>query len=362
MQGTLPMYLAEIAPLQLRGLFTQAYTFWFVIGQLLSSVPLQVYNQNDPTNFRDPIRIQFLLIGILIVIYVFLPESPWWQVQKGKIEPARASLRRIHGQHSVFNVDEELEIMYNTVEEERKHGKRSSLGFGILKGINGWRLLIACWPKVTQQFVGLSVFNSYATYVSPLRRPGSPQFFQTAGFADPFLITVILSCVQIISMIITMFLVDIWGRRPLVVYGYFLTVLADLGMGATGLYPISSGSPAAGLLVFFACIATLSTTSASAVGYAYLAEIPKQDYRAQSAGWGLAFSNLFSILVGLTGLFGLMTVLLHHAVDANRGEFDVGRQNGLLLRLHRFRLRGCRVVHHPRSHPAHARRDRRDVR
>lgn len=34
------MYLAELAPTQLRGLFTQAYTFWYVIGQLLSSVPL----------------------------------------------------------------------------------------------------------------------------------------------------------------------------------------------------------------------------------------------------------------------------------------------------------------------------------
>ena len=40
MQGTLPMYLSEMAPTQLRGLFTQSYTFWFVIGQLLSSVPL----------------------------------------------------------------------------------------------------------------------------------------------------------------------------------------------------------------------------------------------------------------------------------------------------------------------------------
>jgi hypothetical protein len=30
----------------------------------------------------------------------------------------------------------------------------------------------------------------------------------------------------------------------------------------------------------------------------YLSEIPKQDLRAKSAGWGLAIPNLFNIMVG----------------------------------------------------------------
>jgi SP family general alpha glucoside:H+ symporter-like MFS transporter len=85
-----------------------------------------------------------------------------------------------------------------------------------------------------------------------------------------------------------MVLVDQWGRRPLTVYGY---------MGATGMFDVA-GSPKIGsLLVFFACLATFSTTSSSAIGYAYLSEIPKQDFRAMSAGWGLAIPNLFSIMV-----------------------------------------------------------------
>lgn len=36
-----------------------------------------------------------------------------------------------------------------------------------------------------------------------------------------------------------------------------------------------------------------ATTGASAIGYAYLAEIPQQQLRARTAGWGLAISNLF---------------------------------------------------------------------
>jgi hypothetical protein len=98
-------------------------------------------------------------------------------------------------------------------------------------------------------------------------------------------------------MCFTMVLVDNWGRRPLTVYGYMITTLADFGMGAVGMYDVAGSEKLGSLLVFFACLATFTTTSSSAIGYAYLSEIPKQDFRAKSAGWGLAFPNFFSIMV-----------------------------------------------------------------
>ena len=36
--------------------------------------------------------------------------------------------------------------------------------WAIFKGRNLIRFIIAAWPKIVQQFVGLSVFNTYATY------------------------------------------------------------------------------------------------------------------------------------------------------------------------------------------------------
>lgn len=52
--------------------------------------------------------------------------------------------------------------------------------------------------------------------------------------------------------------------------------------------------------IFFACMATFSTTGASAIGYAYLAEIPSQNLRAQAASNGLAITNLISIMFSFT--------------------------------------------------------------
>jgi len=56
--------------------------------------------------------------------------------------------------------------MTATIEEERYIAKRESQEgiWAIFKGQNLIRFFIAAWPKITQQLVGLSVFNTYATY------------------------------------------------------------------------------------------------------------------------------------------------------------------------------------------------------
>jgi len=56
--------------------------------------------------------------------------------------------------------------MTATIEEERYIAKRDSQEgiWAIFEGQNLIRFCVAAWPKITQQLVGLSVFNTYATY------------------------------------------------------------------------------------------------------------------------------------------------------------------------------------------------------
>jgi SP family general alpha glucoside:H+ symporter-like MFS transporter len=127
----------------------------------------QWYSDHEPYNFRSPIRIQFAVIGILLLVYLILPESPRWLIQTKRHERAKKTLAWLHKGVPGYQVDEQVAIMENTVVEERKQNAViGGLGLGIFRGTNGWRLFIASWPKICQQFVGLSVFNTYATYVS----------------------------------------------------------------------------------------------------------------------------------------------------------------------------------------------------
>ncbi|OGM48645.1 hexose transporter [Aspergillus bombycis] len=290
LQSTLPIYLSEIAPTQLRGFFINAYSFWFVVGQIFASVALNRLHAISPLDFRTPIYTQWAMVGATIIIFVIMPETPWWLVSKGKLDRAAEILTTYNGRVEGYDVSEQIcelqEIMSATVAEERRIAERDSQEgmWAVFQGRNFIRFVIAGWPKVTQQFVGLAVFNSNATY-----------FFQYAGNKDPFLVTVILSCVQLLSMIITAMLTDQIGRRPLTVYPYAVTTLSVLCLGIIGCFDYTQKSTSS-LLVFFACLATFTTTGASSIGYAYAAEIPQQRLRAQTAGWSLAASNLIALM------------------------------------------------------------------
>lgn len=56
--------------------------------------------------------------------------------------------------------------MAATIEQEQELSKAASQEgiLAIFKGQNLFRLVIAAWPKIAQQLVGLAVFNTYSTY------------------------------------------------------------------------------------------------------------------------------------------------------------------------------------------------------
>ncbi|KAF2226018.1 MFS transporter [Elsinoe ampelina] len=286
LQSTMPVYLSELSPTQVRGMLINAYSFWFIVGQLAGAIALNRLNATDPLDFRTPIYTQWAMIGVMLIIFLLLPESPWWLAGKGKTEKAAKVVNLVNRDVPGYNAHEVINVMTATIEEEQYTAKKNAQqgAMAVFQGRNFIRFIIASWPKVTQQFVGLSVFNTYSTY-----------FFQYAGNKNPFLVTVILTSVQLLSMLITVGLTDKVGRRPLTVYPYGVTVLSLLSLGIIGCFNYTAKSTSS-LLVFFASLATFSTTGASAIGYAYAAEVPQQCLRAQTAGWALAFSNLIAIM------------------------------------------------------------------
>jgi len=75
----------------------------------------------------------------------------------------------------------------------------------------------------------------------PTGRPSRADFaplpaVQVAGNKNPFQVTIILACVQLISVLLTAAFSDGFGRRPLVLGGYAITVVSVLCLGIVGCF------------------------------------------------------------------------------------------------------------------------------
>lgn len=116
-----PLYIADCSPARFRGALVSVYQFDVGLGLLFGVVvDNATKNRNDSGAYRIPMAVQLIFPIILVPgLILFAPESPRWLLTKGKVEQARKSLRRLHGDRPDFI---ESEILYITglIEEERQ--------------------------------------------------------------------------------------------------------------------------------------------------------------------------------------------------------------------------------------------------
>ncbi len=69
---------------------------WYVAAQIFAPLALRQLAISQPYHFKIPIYTQWGMLGVLLIINVLLPESPWWLVQTGKIDKAEEVLEKTH--------------------------------------------------------------------------------------------------------------------------------------------------------------------------------------------------------------------------------------------------------------------------
>ncbi|KAK6501335.1 High-affinity glucose transporter rgt2 [Arthrobotrys musiformis] len=141
---------------------------------------------------------------------MFLPETPRFLIKRNRFEDAAKSLstlRRLPPDHP--------EILAELNEIKANHEYEMSIGQTsyreLLSNKSGFlrkRLLTGVGIQVFQQLSGANFIFYYGT-----------TFFQSAGIKNSFVVSLITNCVNVVSTLPGLWLVDNWGRRNLLLFG-----------------------------------------------------------------------------------------------------------------------------------------------
>ncbi|KAJ8954036.1 hypothetical protein NQ318_004337 [Aromia moschata] len=137
---------------------------------------------------------------VLFSTFVWMPESPSFLLRKGRVEDARRTLETLRGKE---NADRELKRLEEAVREEIA-AKPSVLEL-FRDQINRRAAVVAFGLRTVQQFCGTTAITFYCKTI----------FEQTSDFMSPNISTIVYFSLQLIIAFFASFLVDIFGRRPL---------------------------------------------------------------------------------------------------------------------------------------------------
>ncbi|KAK2995548.1 hypothetical protein RJ640_014945, partial [Escallonia rubra] len=207
----IPVFIAEIAPKNLRGGLTTLNQLMIVCG---SSTAFLI---GTVITWRALALTGLLPCIILLVGLFFIPESPRWLAKVGREKDFMVALRRLRGKNA--NISDEAADIQAYIETLQSLPKATMLDLFDSKYIRS--VIIALGLMIFQQLGGINGVGFYAS-----------QTFAAAGLSSSKIGTVAYAIVQLPITMLGAILMDRSGRRPLLLVSATGTFLGCFLTGA----------------------------------------------------------------------------------------------------------------------------------
>ena len=254
-----PLYLAEIAPTEIRGAIASLNQLMIVVGILAAFIVNAILASSG--DWRLMLGLAAVPSLILLVGMVFMPETPRYLVHAGEEHEAREVIEELPG-------DERPEERIEEIREVDQHEEGGTGLRGLLAA--KWvrpALLVAAGLAAFQQFVGINTIIYYA-----------PTTLTGVGFAKTSAIyaNLIIGAINVAMTVIAIKLIDRVGRKPMLFAGVAGMVgsLLVLGISLSVLpTPHHPSDPAA--IITLVCLATFIASFAATWGPVVWVMIPE---------------------------------------------------------------------------------------
>src|SRR3954451_22162572 len=324
-----PVYLAELAPFEIRGSITGRNELAIVVGQFTAFVVNYILFAtlgHIPGVWRIMFGVCALPAIALFIGMMRMPESPRWLVEQGRDDDALAVLKTVRSEDRALAELRQVE----TIREEEKEGA-NHLSFGAIFS-NRWLrriVFVGIGVAVTQQLTGINSIMYYGSRV--LEQSG---FSETAAT----LANTLFGLAAVVGGIIALYNMDRLDRRKTFFIRLFLTTTCHLLVGVASLIMPEDAPyrPYVILVLITAFVLSMQTFLNVAV-WVWLAEIFPLQIRGLAIGVAVFFgwfingllalyvpSLLAALGMGTFFLFAVIGVImlgfLWHEVPETRGR------------------------------------------
>jgi SP family sugar porter-like MFS transporter len=217
-----PVYIAEIAPKNLRGGLTTLNQLMIVCGAsnafLLGTV----------TTWRTLALTGIVPCIVLLAGLFFVPESPRWLAKVGREKQFLSALQMLRGKEA----DVSAEAAEIQVYIENLHSLPSARLLDLFQSKYIRSITIGVGLMVFQQFGGINGVGFYAS-----------ETFASAGPSTGKIGTIVYACVQVPITLLGAILMDRSGRRPLIMVSALGMFLGSFMTGSSFLMKLHSFFP-----------------------------------------------------------------------------------------------------------------------
>lgn len=289
-----PMYIAEVAPSNMRGTLVSWNQFAIIFGQLvvyfvnflilgdhtqpviekISETIYQVHGSSDEWTIRTGWRYMFgseaFVAGIFNVLVCLVPESPRYLALMGKDEKALGVLSNINGY-------EKAKEILRQIKETTEVKSEKLFSFGVMV------IFVGVMLSVFQQAVGINAVLYYA-----------PRIFESMGMSDPMMNTVYMGIVNITFTLVAVFTVEKLGRKPLLIWGSVGMAVGAMGVALSNLVDgVAPIVPVLSIMVYSASF----MFSWGPICWVLIAEIFPNTIRSAAVAIAVAFQWIFNFIV-----------------------------------------------------------------
>lgn len=291
-----PMYIAEIAPSNIRGTLVSCNQFAIIFGMLVvyfvnflivgdhtnpvlieSAAGKVVSPDSDMwsvyTGWRYMFGSEAIPASLFGILLFFVPRTPRYLVMIERDDEALKILTKVNGAEQAALI---LKNIKNTAKE--KSEKLLTYGMAVI--------VIGIMLSVFQQAIGINAVLYYA-----------PRIFESAGAEGGGMMqTVIMGVINIAFTLVAIFTVDKFGRKPLLIIGSIGMAVGALAVALCDSFALKGIVPVVSVITY----AAFFMMSWGPICWVLIAEIFPNTIRGKAVAIAVAAQWIFNYIVSST--------------------------------------------------------------